>query len=268
MVSLVVFLVWLSPDRLEKDKQVPQPGAEGRGVDTKRATANRSTASRSIRPPRETSSPPAQKFPLPPDITHFLETLEDDHSEELHARAQARMSPGVMESLILAYHRADATASSHRILRLLSEITDPETLAAARTIISDENIPADDPVLIACATSIASRDGAEGIQCILQRLNQFAADDSGQLPDEAAALIRCLSLVHSPDLEWFVSRAAEGQWVASSDASRVAAIRALLSFPSIHTTSVLARLRDGNEPPAIRQAAARTLAIIQSPEPE
>ena len=267
LLSLALFLIWLAVTRSEDSGSPSGTTTEKSPGDSTLSLRNR-PASHRTKPPHRGASPPAQKTPLPRDISLFLETLEDDDSEELLPRAQEQMSPAVMESLVLAYHLADATASSHRILRLLSEIRDTETLAAARDVISDEAIPPDDPVLLACATSIASGDGVDGIRCILERLNRITADESGQFPDEAGALIRCLSLVHSPDLEWFISRAAEGEWVATSDASRVAAIHALLSFPSIHTTSVLARLRDGNGPPTIRQAAADTLAVIQSQEPE
>jgi hypothetical protein len=197
------------------------------------------------------------------EIEHYLDAFDDGLAEEIHADARALVGAPEVEALALRFHLTNSSDTSDRILALLTDLKKSDALATAKRIALEESRELDDPVLLACATSLAKNGNENEIEAILARLNHLPADDSGDIPEHAQPLIHSLSLVSARELEWFIGQAAEGKWKATSEASRLAAIHALRSYPTANTTALLGRLRDQDESPLLRNTASEVLSQIQ-----
>ncbi len=227
------------------------------------AAHDRDRSSLLSRPPREDSQPDASGILLPQPIEQYLDATDDEDAEKLHAAVLAHIAPDTLDNLILRYHLSDSGENTHRIITLLSDLKSPDTLSHARSIISQSSYEPDSPILLACAASLAKNGGQDSIQAILERLNQEPMDDSEDVPENSMLLINTLALASAPELEWFIGQAAEGKWIATNMASRMAAITALRSYPNIHTTSILERLRNEDEPRHIRELASDVMDHIR-----
>jgi hypothetical protein len=212
----------------------------------------------------EIARPAAFELALPQEIERYLDALEDAEAEDLYPVARDHIGSSEVKTLALRYHLSDSGQRTDRIITLLSDLNTADSLSAAKLLVLHPDHEADTPILLACATSLAKNGGQDSIQAILERLNLAPPDDSGNAPENTIPLIHSLALARAPELEWFIGQAAEGKWIATTTASRMAAVNALRSYPSIHTTSILARLRDNDDSPHIRQLATEVLARIQA----
>lgn len=216
----------------------------------------------------ESAHPLGSNPVLPQGIEAYLEMPDDNQAEGMYPIAQDLIGSAEVETLALRYHLTKSELESPRILALLSDLKTAESLNGAKSIVLHAEHDTDAALFLACATSLAKNGGQDSIAAILERLNQLPLDDSGNIPESAGPLIHVLALARAPDLEGFIGQAAEGKWIATSAASRMAAVNALRSYPNIHSTSILARLRDNDESPHIRHLAAEVLARIQAQDSE
>lgn len=264
-LAVAAIFVWLGTTK-PSDTAAEREGASAHALERSRSGTHDHSATRSR---DHTPSPPGVgNIGLPPEIEQYLEAFEDEQADEQFPSARDHIGPNEMESLVLRFHRTRSKDEADRILALLSDLHKHDTLHAAKTLVLREDLQTDDPILLSCATSLAKNGRAESIHALLERLNQVMPVESGEIPDHATALIHAVSLVSAPELEWFIGQAAEGKWTASSTSARMAAISALASYPSVHTTSILARLRDDDASPLIRNLASEVLSQMQSQDTE
>jgi hypothetical protein len=220
------------------------------------------------RPTREDVLSTACDIGLPRPIEEYLDVIDDKEAEKLYPFVHDYIGYGEVETLALRFHRSESGQNTERIILLLSDLKTADSLSSARNMVLQENLQVEDPVLIACATSLAKNGGQDSIQAILERLNRVSLDDSGHIPENTVPLIGSLALASAPELEWFIGQAAEGKWIATSPTARLAAVNALRSYPNIHTTSILARLRNSEDSAHIRGLATDVLARIQQQDSE
>lgn len=265
LLAIAAILAWKSdPDPDQKDRTFPDPPPHPSAPQRENTSHRPPSTSDHAKPLSANSFTPG----LPGEIEQYLDAFDNDLAEELHPAASDRVGPREVVALVLRFNFSNETDSSDRILALLSDLKESESLAAAKRIVLEESRELDDPALLACATSLAKNGNENDIQAILERLNQLTLDDSGEIPEDASPFIRSLSMVSARELEWFIGQAAEGKWTATSEAARLAAVHALHSYPTANTTAILARLRDHEQSLLIRNTASEILTLIQSQHPE
>lgn len=264
-LAVAAILVWLGATR----HSVTSPEQEQTSAPARDRNRGGTRDHSPSRPQDHTpSAPGVGNIGLPPEIEQYLEAFEDEQADGQFPSARDHIGSVEFETLVLRFPLTKSKDEADRILALLSDLQKADALTAAKALVLREDLAIEDPVLLACATSLAKNGRAESIEAICERLNQVVPDESGEIPDQATALMHSISLVSAPEMEWFIGQAAEGKWIASSTAARMAAIRALSSYPSVHTTSILARLRDHDASPFIRDLASEVLSRMQSQDAE
>lgn len=143
------------------------------------------------------------------------------------------------------------TPIRERLQEVLSQGTGDRVTTALGKLVMEGNRRANDPLVLAAGRALADNASAQALDALFGKLSSVSKQS------ESSALAELVAGIWRPRAHQPLLYAAEGNKVATSTSSRIAAIRALRNFPGDETIEVLSRLSSDPDP-SIKAAADQT----------
>jgi len=146
-----------------------------------------------------------------------------------------------------------------RLFDVLSQASSDAAAAAVGAIVADSERRPDDPLVLAASRALAENASPQALDVLLRKLAGVRRES------DARGLTEVVGNIARPRAHQALLYAAEGNRVAPTTISRVAAIRALKNFPGEDTLEVMSRLASDPDPQiqvAAREVAAACASVL------
>lgn len=203
------------------------------------------------------------------ELTQLLLHSKDDAIVEA-VTARFALHAGTAELAVLADAYDDPPNDNvrQRLIELFSCLQNPDSMDAARQILTHQQLPITDHLVCACAISLIRFGEPADLKAVFGRLNSAGEDPlpEGSLYSEADGLMFAISEAEHPRLQPMLMQAARGHGAAMTGRSRYAALAALRNYTNVPSTEVLYRISKHEQNPRLRKQAAAALKKIQTPD--
>lgn len=193
-----------------------------------------------------------------PAVLRFLSETRDPSVFRFVQEVFIRLADAESIQVVLdAYDGSTDGEIRARLAKTISLLSGEAVVETLRLAVLDPGVPASDGVILGSARALARCGTQPAVDTLLARLDREATDEGRSL------ISAQISELQNPMAETPLQSAAKGQTKFSTQpATRVAAISALLNFPSAETQELLSDLA-ADPDPQISVAATETLTEIR-----